>query len=251
MRSVNQAQVLDRCIVHPAQGEVLPAWRDLFESRRFGADRARIQSGSTEGEFYGLRAYQVGDSPRWVHWRNSAKRNDLVVRQFERQDNIQASLLLDLYAPKSNGMSSPKATGGSSVLDELSAALISRIRPSNSSPPGQHVGGTRQRSPFCLDCRSSNYSALRIQSRNQVIGLLDHLSIAKSSHAPDWETGLEALATPLRASPILLIVSTRPEQWSRRTPSQSKSQDLVFQRASIRWLDASHGDLDRYFRRAP
>ena len=251
MRSANQAQMLDRCIVHPAQGEILPAWRDLFEARRFGADRARVQSGSTEGEFYGLRAYQVGDSPRWVHWRTSAKRNELVVRQFERQDNIQASLLLDLYAPKNARGQTSKDGPPNTSVDRIGNSEIEDTAIEFVASLANMLVGRGKGVLSVSIVGQSHFSAIRIQSRNQVVGLLDHLSVAKSSPEPDWEKGLEALATPLRASPTLLIVSTRPDQWSHRTPSQSKSQDLVFQRASIRWLDASHGDLDRFFRRAP
>src|SRR5262249_45521442 len=34
-------------------------------------------------EFHGIRPYQHGDSPRWIHWRTSARRGELMVREFE------------------------------------------------------------------------------------------------------------------------------------------------------------------------
>lgn len=241
LKTSGTASIVDRCIVHPAQGQILPAWRELFESRRFGADKARIQSGSTEGEFYGLRAYQVGDSPRWVHWRSSAKQAELVVRQFERQDNIQASLLLDLFSHDQSTRSQKKSD--LSQVEELAIEFVA-------SMANLLVGRGKGVLSVAIAGRS-NYTALRIQSRNQVLGLLDQLSVVQSSPTPNWEAALESLATPLRSSPILLVVSTRSEQWRYRNPLASKSQDLVFQRASIRWLDASSSDLDRYFRRAP
>jgi uncharacterized protein (DUF58 family) len=46
-------------------------------------------------EFYALRPYADGDDFRRVHWRASAKRDDLVVRQDERCSRGQATIVLD------------------------------------------------------------------------------------------------------------------------------------------------------------
>lgn len=46
-------------------------------------------------EFYALRPYADGDDLRRVHWRASAKRDDLVVRQDERPGRGQTTIVLD------------------------------------------------------------------------------------------------------------------------------------------------------------
>lgn len=46
-------------------------------------------------EFYGLRPFQTGDDPRRIHWRSSARHNELVVRQFEDLTQIHTTVLLD------------------------------------------------------------------------------------------------------------------------------------------------------------
>ena len=46
-------------------------------------------------EFYGLRDYRSGDSLRHVHWRSSARRGALMVREFEQEVPGSVSLLLD------------------------------------------------------------------------------------------------------------------------------------------------------------
>jgi uncharacterized protein (DUF58 family) len=46
-------------------------------------------------EFAGLRDYRAGDSVRHVHWRSSARRGTLVVREFEQETPGSVVLLLD------------------------------------------------------------------------------------------------------------------------------------------------------------
>jgi uncharacterized protein (DUF58 family) len=47
------------------------------------------------GEFLALREYEPGDDPRRVHWRSSARRGELVVRQDEAASPGRVVLLLD------------------------------------------------------------------------------------------------------------------------------------------------------------
>jgi uncharacterized protein (DUF58 family) len=46
--------------------------------------RRRVRRHPTaQAEFHGLRAFRSGDSPRWIHWRTSARCGELMVREFE------------------------------------------------------------------------------------------------------------------------------------------------------------------------
>jgi uncharacterized protein (DUF58 family) len=62
-----------------------------------GAERQAVRTLAPTGdEFFALRPYVVGDELRRVHWRNSARTDDLVVRQEERPRRGQVIVLLDL-----------------------------------------------------------------------------------------------------------------------------------------------------------
>jgi uncharacterized protein (DUF58 family) len=52
-----------------------------------------------EGDYHGLREFRSGDSRRWIHWRTSARRGALMVRQFEQQRNQDLCLLVELWRP--------------------------------------------------------------------------------------------------------------------------------------------------------
>src|SRR3989338_2237689 len=53
------------------------------------------------GDYFGNREYQQGDSLRIVHWRATAHRRELIVKQFEKLASSEVTLLLDLH-PEAN-----------------------------------------------------------------------------------------------------------------------------------------------------
>ncbi len=56
---------------------------------------------AAQAEFHGLRAYRSSDSPRLIHWRTSARRGELMVREFEDEPSDNLLLVVDpaLAAP--------------------------------------------------------------------------------------------------------------------------------------------------------
>jgi uncharacterized protein (DUF58 family) len=49
-----------------------------------------------QADFHSLRTFRSGDSPRWIHWRTSARRGELMVREFEDEQTDNLVLVLDL-----------------------------------------------------------------------------------------------------------------------------------------------------------
>lgn len=86
---------------------VHPAYRDmkhlLIHSAGHREQRPRNtahknQSGESLN-FNGCREYQIGDSPRRIHWVASAKRNKLVVKEFQQENMASAAVFLDSGDP--------------------------------------------------------------------------------------------------------------------------------------------------------
>src|SRR5579859_5067112 len=48
-------------------------------------------------DLHGLRQFRAGDSPRWIHWRTSARRNQKMVREFEESSGQNLILVLDSW----------------------------------------------------------------------------------------------------------------------------------------------------------
>jgi uncharacterized protein (DUF58 family) len=77
----------DRVLILPLPGKID---REQLRRQLRGADpraeRVRRRGWRHEGaqaDFHGLRPFRAGDSPRWIHWRTSARRGELMVREFE------------------------------------------------------------------------------------------------------------------------------------------------------------------------
>ena len=51
------------------------------------------------GDFFGLREFRTGDDRRDVHWKVSARRNQLVRRLYEKQDNESVAIHVYNWAP--------------------------------------------------------------------------------------------------------------------------------------------------------
>jgi uncharacterized protein (DUF58 family) len=69
--------------------------------------RQALRHRSAQDEFHGLREYRTGDSPRWIHWRTSARHGDLMVREFEDLPGNDLLIVLDAaaYLPSEDGES--------------------------------------------------------------------------------------------------------------------------------------------------
>ena len=86
-------------IVHPQLGYLTSAWRRDARLAAEMVTRQQTQRGMFEDEFHHLRDYRPGDNPRDIHWRTSARMNDLMVREFHQSRDRGLILLLDLWQP--------------------------------------------------------------------------------------------------------------------------------------------------------
>jgi len=88
----------DMLLVHPKLGQLSHDWAQMVYENPSGSERVH-RRGLLEADFYGLRDWRSGDSRRWIHWRASARRGNVVVRQFEQRRSQDLALLVDLWQP--------------------------------------------------------------------------------------------------------------------------------------------------------
>ncbi len=84
-------------VVYP---ESKPVPKDLIEDLvALGHEQAVPRRGQGVG-LYNLREYQFGDESRTIHWKTSARRACLMVRETEAEDQRQVTLVLPTDAPE-------------------------------------------------------------------------------------------------------------------------------------------------------
>jgi uncharacterized protein (DUF58 family) len=67
----------------------------------FGIETTRFSG--DEDEFYGIREYKEGDPIKIIHWLSSARKNTLIVKQFQRQSFSRATIMFNLEKNKNFG----------------------------------------------------------------------------------------------------------------------------------------------------
>jgi uncharacterized protein (DUF58 family) len=97
--------------VLPAIGRVdLAGFRRWLARGASGENQSRRPSRRADpgtGDVRGLRPYRLGDSPRDIHWRSSARRNQLLVREYDRGDPVGLVIVVDPWVPE--GPATPEA----------------------------------------------------------------------------------------------------------------------------------------------
>jgi uncharacterized protein (DUF58 family) len=67
----------------------------------FGIETAR--SSGDDDEFYGVREYKEGESVKKIHWISSARKNKLIVKQFQLQSYFGTTIIFNLEKAKNLG----------------------------------------------------------------------------------------------------------------------------------------------------
>jgi uncharacterized protein (DUF58 family) len=91
----------DEMLVYPKIGHLTRRWFLMQRQATENRQGQRHDSSAQQVEYHGLRGYRAGDSPRWIHWRTSARRGELMVKEFEHQNEQDLAILIDPWLPRS------------------------------------------------------------------------------------------------------------------------------------------------------
>ncbi len=184
----------DTLTVLPRLGWLTPRWTRLYQETHAGSRSSRLKVGTLEGDFHSLRDWRPEDGRRLIHWRTTARRGTPVARQFERQQEQDLALLVDLWLPQR-----PSADDKEAVERAVSfaATVVSDIC---------HRGNS-----YLLLGTSGDKIALR--SGTASVGLmheqLDMLAVARAGGTDRFAELLAAALDTLRPGMSLVVVSPR------------------------------------------
>ena len=90
-------------LIYPRLGRLRSGWqRELLHASEL-VTIPQSRSGLYDDEFHRLREYRPGDNPRAIHWRSSARRTELILREYHQSREHNLVVLLDLWAPDTPG----------------------------------------------------------------------------------------------------------------------------------------------------
>jgi len=110
----------DVLMVYPPIGQVDPKLLQLARSAETVGPSVRPRRGGMD-EFYGLKEYREGESPRFIYWRRSARTGTLVSREMTHVSPPRLILVVDTYIPNRN----PAAHADVEMCIAMAASLAS------------------------------------------------------------------------------------------------------------------------------
>lgn len=185
----------DTLLVYPRLGHLTRAWTTRHHESFEGASRRERRESRISGDFYGVRDWRPGDSRRSIHWRSSARRGNLVVRQFEQQRTRDVALLLDLWQP-----GSPAAEDRENV--ELAVSFAATVVTDLCRKGGNDLLlGITAAEPVCL---AGPASMVLLQDAMEALALAE---ASAEDRLPDL---LERALAQLDSGNDIVLVSPRP-----------------------------------------
>jgi uncharacterized protein (DUF58 family) len=185
---------VDTVTVLPRLGRLTPRWTRLYQETHAGQRSSSRKVGSFEGDFHSLRDWRPEDGRRQIHWRTTARRGTPVVRQFERQQDQDLALLVDLWLP-----ARPRRDDREAVERAVSfaATVVSDICHRGNSHVLLGTAGNE------IALRSGSASPGLMQEQ------LDMLAVARADKTDRLSELLAAALDALRPGMSLVIVSPR------------------------------------------
>lgn len=91
--------VFDEILIYPRLGRLSSQWKQNPLTAAELVQREELRRGTYDDEFHRIREYRWGDNPRAIHWRTSARHNELMVCEYRQSRAPRLTVLLDLWSP--------------------------------------------------------------------------------------------------------------------------------------------------------
>ncbi len=232
----------DSLYVFPRLLALKRQWRQILQSRPGGNATNAMRSGMQEGEFFGIRSWQAGDSRRWIHWRTTARMGEPAVRQFEQQRRFEFCVLVDAYLPTIGAKGRGVAAGGNQTADDdalewvisTAATLVTTLIATPTNKIGLVLAGQQ------ITALTSG------GGREQTIAMMRHLAELVGSPKPDLCAAVRQMIRTSGRPQDLLILSPR-----RVIDDAQELVSLIARRSAMRWCSVADGSIAQLVERFP
>jgi uncharacterized protein (DUF58 family) len=217
-------------LVHPQLGKLSEGWTQMMREYEAGSQRL-TRRGLLEADFYGLREWRTGDSPRWIHWRTSARQGSLVVRQFEQRLSQNLALLVDLWQPDD-----PSDADLERV--ETAVSFVATLIAEACRRPGARLMLEMAAAEWLN--RAGPASPLFFREQ------MDALALVSAHNKAEFPAALGHALARVPASTPTLLISTRPIDWEAFHQA-AVERDTQLDGRKLQAIDVADGLLPRFF----
>ncbi len=181
-----------KLLVHPRIGRLTSRWwRELWNATEL-AERRSTHAGLFDDEFHRIREFRSGDNPRAIHWRTSARRGELMVREFHQTRVRNLVVLVELWQP-------PHPTTSDLDRVELAVSFLATI-------VHEHLRRSPDARISVIVCGSET-QRWNHQTNTEI--LMDRLAVASAATSADLNSHLEVARRQRNHTTQLVVVSSR------------------------------------------
>lgn len=228
--------------VYPRLLPLARHWHRNLPSQLGSVAKASRRQGIAQDEFFGLREYQRGDSPRHIHWRTTARMGYPAVRQFEQQSRLDLTLLVDAFDTEAETVG---ITG--EAMEE--APVETAISLAASLVVGLSSGGHGQTALAVAD--ESSYCIAGGQSHEGVRRMLTLLARSQPVASPEMIAALDAAERSSGGARDLVIISPRGHAEAiAASPELDQRLRVWNRRGRWIWINVQDRDAARWIARA-
>ncbi|MBX3439689.1 MAG: DUF58 domain-containing protein [Planctomycetaceae bacterium] len=189
-------------LVYPRIGRFTSSWRKQLLTATQLVSQAQPRGVRFDDDFHRIREYRPGDDPRAIHWRTSARRDELMVREFRESRDRHLILLLDMHLP-------PQPTEAQRQRLEFALSLAATIYHDQlQSSRGTDVHFAANSAPFQEWSGTS-----RIGRRDEFLDLLALLNPGRSAEMKSLFDVALREQTPHSRIVLITPEASRAEQW--------------------------------------
>jgi uncharacterized protein (DUF58 family) len=183
-------------LVYPRIGHLSASFRRRWMGATELVARPQPHSGVFHDEFHRLREFRTGDNPRDIHWRTSARRGELILREYQQNRDFNLAVVLDLWQP--------------AAQKGLPSAFIERVLSFTATMIVEH-GRTCRDAILSLSATGATSFTWQGQGTSSSLEtLLDNLAVLDPGPAVESKTLVEELMQRVSPSTKIVLLTTRP-----------------------------------------
>ena len=188
-------------LVLPRLGKLSRRWM-MRQHDSFSGTHHRERSPGHDGDFYGVRPWQRGDSRRWLHARTTARAGVPMVRQFEQPRNRDLALIVD---PWQSPTPAAAELQNVELAVSFAATAISDLCRRGGSEVFAMADAKTKSAEELATAISGGPSSMPLMQE-----MLARLALAEGRASDSLAALLELSATQVDASADMVVVTTRP-----------------------------------------